>query len=181
MPCMIKTISFEFPLILFFETYIFFCGYLYFEVCVPKVVSYMYMRFSTDCFYSTIDRVYDVYIHIWRLLASAARPWSGGTRFSRGRCKMLPHLLVVGAGNSHDQDPAGSCKRPTGERGGGRRSISGEIGPPPPPQVSLTPPGLTGSDLDRLKEMEEENCCLDSSLEELPRGWHIVGTLHGAA
>ncbi len=32
----------------------------------------------------------------------------GGTRAARGRCQMLPHLLVVGAGNSGDPDPAGS-------------------------------------------------------------------------
>jgi len=80
---------------------------------------------------------------------------------------MLPHLLVVGAGYSHDHGPTGSCKRPSGERGGG--SISGEIGPPPPPHVSLTPPGLTGSILDRLKKMEKEDCCLVSSREELPQ------------
>jgi len=82
---------------------------------------------------------------------------------------------------SYDQGPAGSCRRPSGERGGGGGSISGEIGSPPPPQVSLTPPGLTGSDLDRLKEMEEENGCLASSREAFPQGWQIVGTVHGAA
>ena len=82
---------------------------------------------------------------------------------------MLPHLLVVGAGNSHKQGPAGSCSRPSGERGGGGDSISGEIGPPPPPHVSLTPPGLTGSDSDRLKETEEKDRCLACSREELPQ------------
>ncbi len=71
---------------------------------------------------------------------------------------MLPHLLVVGARNSHDQDPARSCMRPSGERSGGGGSVSGDIGPPPPPRVSLTPPGLTVSDLDMLKEMKEEDC-----------------------
>ena len=35
-----------------------------------------------------------------RLLASAARSWSGGTGTARGRCQLPPHLLVVGAGNS---------------------------------------------------------------------------------
>ena len=77
---------------------------------------------------------------------------------------MLLHLLVMGVGNSHDQDPAGSYRRSSGERGGsGGGSISEEIGSPPPPHVSLTPPGLTGSDSERLKEMEEEDCYLDSS------------------
>ena len=93
---------------------------------------------------------------------------------------MLPHLLVVGAGHSHDQGPAGSCKRPSGERGGGGDSIGGEIGPLPPPQVSLTPPGLRGSDSDRLKEMEEEDCCPARSQEALPQRWQIVGTVYGA-
>ena len=76
------------------------------------------------------------------------------------------------------QGPAGGL---SGERGGGGGSIIGESGPPPPPQVSLTPPGLTGSDLDRLKEIEEEDCCLASIREAMPQGWHIVGTVHGAA
>jgi hypothetical protein len=30
-----------------------------------------------------------------------------GTKTARGGCQMLPHLLVVGARNSHDPDPAG--------------------------------------------------------------------------
>jgi hypothetical protein len=83
---------------------------------------------------------------------------------------MLPHLLVVDARNSLDQGPAGSCRRPSGERGAVGGPISGEIGPPPPPLVSLTPPGLTGYDLDKLKETEEEDSCLACSREELPQG-----------
>ncbi len=103
------------------------------------------------------------------------------TMAALGRCHVLPHLLVVGAGNSHDQGPVGSYRRPSGERGGDGGSISGEIGPPPPPHVSMTPPGLTGSDSYRLKEMEEEDCCPACSREALPQGWQIVGTVHGAA
>ena len=94
---------------------------------------------------------------------------------------MLPHLLVVGAGNSLDQGPARSYRRPSEERGGGGGSNSGEIGPPPPPHVSLTPPGLTGYVSDRLKEMEEEDCCLARSREALPQRWQIVDTVYGAA
>ena len=49
---------------------------------------------------------------------------------------MLPHLLVVGDGNSDEPDPAGSGKRPSGEhRGGGGGQIGVEIGPPPLPPV----------------------------------------------
>jgi len=81
---------------------------------------------------------------------------------------MLPHLFVVGAGNSDNQGQAGSCRRLSGERGGGGGPNSGEIGPPPPSHVFLTPPGLPGYDSDRLKEMEEEVYCLTSSREALP-------------
>ncbi len=83
---------------------------------------------------------------------------------------MLPHLLVVGARNSHDHGPAGSCRRPSEDRGGGGGSISGEVGPPLPLQVSLTPSGVTGSHSEKLKETEEEDCCLACSREELPQG-----------
>ena len=69
---------------------------------------------------------------------------------------MLPNLLVVGARISYDQAPVGSCRRLNGERGGGGCPISGEIGPPPPAHVYLTPPGLASSDSDRSKEMEEK-------------------------
>jgi hypothetical protein len=48
---------------------------------------------------------------------------------------MLPHLLVVGARNSDDQGPAE--KGLSGEHGDGGGPINGEIGPPPPSQVSL--------------------------------------------
>ena len=47
----------------------------------------------------------------------------GGTGAARERCEMLPHLLVVGAGNSRDPaGPAGRGRRLSGERsvGGGR-------------------------------------------------------------
>jgi hypothetical protein len=82
---------------------------------------------------------------------------------------MLPRLLVmVGAGNSDDQDPDGSCRRPSGERGGGGGPISGDSGPPPPPHVSLIPPGLMGSDSYRLKEPAKEECCPIGSREALP-------------
>ncbi len=107
------------------------------------------------------------------LLASVARPSYGGTTIARGRYKMLPHLLVVGVRNSDDQGPDGSCKRLSGERGGGGGPISGEIGPSPPSHGSLTPPGLTSFNLGRLKEMEED-CYTISSREALPCGWHIV-------
>jgi hypothetical protein len=87
---------------------------------------------------------------------------------------MPSDLLVVGARNFDDQGPAGSCRRLSGERGGGGGPIGGEIYPPPPSHVSLTPPGVTGYDSERLKEMEEEVCCLTSSREALPHGWRIV-------
>jgi len=51
---------------------------------------------------------------------------------------MLPHLLVVGAGNSGDLDPAGSGRGPSGEQGGGGGGqIGEEIKPPPLPPVSF--------------------------------------------
>jgi len=53
----------------------------------------------------------------------------GGIRAACGSCQMLPHLLVVGAGNSDDPDPVGSGKRPSGDHGGGGQ-IGEEIGPP---------------------------------------------------
>ena len=87
---------------------------------------------------------------------------------------MLPHLPVVGAGKSDDQGPAGSCRGLSGERVGGGGPISGEMRPPPLSQVSLTPPGMTGYDSNRLKEMEEEVCYLIASREALPHGWQIV-------
>ena len=87
---------------------------------------------------------------------------------------MLPHLLVVGVGNAEEQSPAGSCMRLSEERGGGGGLFSIEFGPPPPSQVSLTPPGLTGSDSDRLMEMKEEDCYLIGSREALPSGGQIV-------
>jgi hypothetical protein len=40
---------------------------------------------------------------------------------------------------------------------------------------------MTGSDLYRLKEMEEEDCCPTRSREALPQRWQIVGTVYGAA
>ncbi len=49
-----------------------------------------------------------------------------------------PHLLVVGAGNSGDSDPAGSGRRPSGEHGGhGGGQIGNEIGPLPLSPVSF--------------------------------------------
>jgi hypothetical protein len=72
---------------------------------------------------------------------------------------MLPHLLLVGTRNSNDQGPVGPCMRPSGERGDGSGPINGEIGPPPPPQVSLTPPGMTSFDSYMLKDLEEEDRC----------------------
>jgi len=80
---------------------------------------------------------------------------------------MLPHLLVVGAGDSDDH---GSCMRRSGKRGGRGGPISEDIGPPPPSHVPLTSLGLTGSDSDKLKEMEEEDCYLTGSWEALPHG-----------
>jgi len=57
----------------------------------------------------------------------------GGIRSVRKSCQMLPHLLVVGVGNSDDPDLAGSGKKPSGEHGGGGGcQIGEEIGPPPP-------------------------------------------------
>jgi hypothetical protein len=73
---------------------------------------------------------------------------------------MLFHLLVVGAINSNDQGPVGPCKRLNGERGDGGGPIGGEIGPPPPSQVSLTPLGLTSTKSQRLKELEEAESLL---------------------
>ncbi len=77
---------------------------------------------------------------------------------------MLPHLLVVGDGNSNDQGPVGPCTRTSGERGGGGGPTGGEIGPPLPSHVSLTSPGLTGTNSERLTELEE--------VERYPIGSH---------
>ncbi len=38
----------------------------------------------------------------------------------------------------------------------------------------LTPPGLTGFDSDRLKEMEEKDCYVTDSRKALPQEWQIV-------
>jgi hypothetical protein len=58
----------------------------------------------------------------------------GGTGAARGRCQMLPHLLVVGARNSHDPGPAGRGRRLSGEHSGGSgRLIGEEIGMPSSP------------------------------------------------
>jgi hypothetical protein len=81
---------------------------------------------------------------------------------------MLPHLLVVGAGNSDDHGPAGACKRLSGERSGGGGPISGQIGTPLPSHLSLTPPGLKSYDSERLQEMEEADYCPMDSREALP-------------
>ena len=48
-----------------------------------------------------------------------------GTGAARGRCQMLPHLLVVGAGNSGDPGPAGRGRRLSGEHSGGCAARSG--------------------------------------------------------
>jgi len=58
---------------------------------------------------------------------------------------MLPHLLVVGARNFGDPDPAWSGWKLSGEHGGGGGGqIGEEIGPPPLPPVSfLHQSGLT--------------------------------------
>ena len=62
----------------------------------------------------------------------------GGIRAARGSCKMLPHLLVVGGGNSDELDPVGSGRRPSGKHGGGGGGqIGEEIGPPPLPPFSF--------------------------------------------
>jgi hypothetical protein len=113
------------------------------------------------------------------LVATATRPWSGGTMNARGRWQMLPQLLLVGAGNSDDHGPAGSCRRLSGERGGAGGPISGEVGSLPPSHVALTPPGLTGSDLDRMKETKEEECGPMGSRKALPYGWRILYAIHG--
>ncbi len=68
---------------------------------------------------------------------------------------MIPRLLVT----PMTKGLVEPCKRLSGERGGGSGMISREIGTPPPSHVSLTPPGLTGYDSKRLKEMEEEDSC----------------------
>ena len=60
-----------------------------------------------------------------RLLASAARYWSGGTGTARGICQMFHHLLVVGAGKSCDPCLAGIGRRLSGERSG---ACGGPIG-----------------------------------------------------
>jgi hypothetical protein len=39
--------------------------------------------------------------------------------------------------------------------------------------VSLTTPGLTDFDSDRLKELKEEDCCPIDNREELPYGRHM--------
>jgi len=100
--------------------------------------------------------------------------WNQGCYREMLRCHMLPHLLLVGALNSSDQDPAGSCRRLSEERGGGGGPISREIRPPLPPHVSFTPPDLTGSDSDRLKDVEEEDCCPIGSRDALSYGRQIV-------
>ena len=63
---------------------------------------------------------------MYRLLFSFMAPSGIGrealVRWSHDCSREMPyafHLLVVGARNSDDQDPAGSCKMPSGERGGG--------------------------------------------------------------
>jgi hypothetical protein len=48
---------------------------------------------------------------------------------------MLPHLLVVGAKNSGDPDPAGSGRRTNGEHNGDKSGE--EIGPPPLSSLSF--------------------------------------------
>jgi hypothetical protein len=87
---------------------------------------------------------------------------------------MLPYPLVVGAGNSNDQGPAWPCKRPSGGQGGGGGLIKGEIGPPPPSNASLTPPGLTGKDLKRWQVLEEVDRCPANNHVELPWGQRVV-------
>jgi hypothetical protein len=69
----------------------------------------------------------DVLSLVGRLLASAARSWSGGTGIARGRCQMPPHLLMVSAGNSRDLGPtpqaegqAGGAVAAAADRGGNR-------------------------------------------------------------
>ena len=116
-----------------------------------------------------------------RPLASAARARSGGIGTTRRKCQMLPHLLAVGARNSEDRGPTRSCKGLSGERGGGGGPISKGSGSRRRHGCLRTPPGLTGSNSDKLKEMEGEGCCLACSRKALPQGWQIVGTVHGAA
>ena len=72
---------------------------------------------------------------------------------------MLPHLLVMGTRNFYDQGPGGPCRRPSGERGGGDGPIGGEIGPLPSSKLSMTPPGLTGTNSERSKKLEEVESC----------------------
>ena len=61
-----------------------------------------------------------------------------GTGAARGRCLMLPHLLVVGAGNCEDPDPVGSGRMPSGQHSGdGGCQIGEEIGRPLLSPVSL--------------------------------------------
>ena len=58
----------------------------------------------------------------------------GGTGAARGRCPMLPHLLVVGVGNSRDPGSDERGWRLSGEHsGGGGSPIGEEIGMPSPP------------------------------------------------
>ncbi len=59
--------------------------------------------------------------------------------------------------------------------GGGGGPIGGEIGPPPPSHVSLTPPDLTGIDSERWQELEEVERCSVGSQEELPCEQRVVG------
>jgi hypothetical protein len=64
------------------------------------------------------SQVVDI-LSIKRLLATAARSWSGGTMVDRGGCQIPPHLLVVGAENSLDHGPA--RLRQEAKRGARRR------------------------------------------------------------
>ncbi len=108
----------------------------------------------------------------WRLQASAARSWSGGTGTARGRCQMPRRLVVVGAGNSLDPGPARlwhEAKRGT-QRSGGGCAIGGEIVHQPPSHVFFNTAWPEGHQVSGMwTELEERGSTAKRQQEELHR------------
>ncbi len=70
---------------------------------------------------------------------------------------MLPHLLVVSAGNSRDPGPVGRGRRLSGEHSGGcGRPIGEEIGLPSSPQGPPVARSDGHKNSDRGKEEQED-------------------------